>query len=235
MSAPQRPRILVIEDDADIRELVQDYLQRQGFRVDVGDGGAALDRFRSMIGEPDLIVLDIMLPGEDGLSLCRRIRASSRVPILMLTARSEDIDRIVGLEMGADDYLGKPFNPRELTARIRAILRRREPDPIARRRLAVGGILVDLEARSVVHAREGELALTSAEFDLLECFLTRPQRVLSREQLMDWTRGRRAAPLDRTIDVQVSRLRKKIEGRGETLIKTVRNAGYMLCAAVEER
>ena len=235
MSAPQRPRILVIEDDADIRELVQDYLQRQGFRVDVGDGGAALDRFRSMIGEPDLIVLDIMLPGEDGLSLCRRIRASSRVPILMLTARSEDVDRIVGLEMGADDYLGKPFNPRELTARIRAILRRREPDPIARRRLAVGGILVDLEARSVVHAREGVLALTSAEFDLLECFLTRPQRVLSREQLMDWTRGRRAAPLDRTIDVQVSRLRKKIEGCGETLIKTVRNAGYMLCAAVEER
>jgi two-component system OmpR family response regulator len=235
MSTPQRPRILVIEDDADIRELVQDYLQRQGFRVDVGDGGAALDRFRSMIGEPDLIVLDLMLPGEDGLSVCRRIRASSRVPILMLTARSDDVDRIVGLEMGADDYLGKPFNPRELAARIRAILRRREPDPIARRRIAVGDILVDLESRSAVHVREGEIALTSAEFDLLECFLTRPQRVLSREQLMDWTRGRRAEPLDRTIDVQVSRLRKKIEGGGEPLIKTVRNAGYMLCAAVEER
>jgi two-component system OmpR family response regulator len=235
MSTPQRPRILVIEDDADIRELVQDYLQRQGFRVDVGDGGAALDRFRSMIGEPDLIVLDLMLPGEDGLSVCRRIRASSRVPILMLTARSDDVDRIVGLEMGADDYLGKPFNPRELAARIRAILRRREPDPIARRRIAVGDILVDLVSRSAVHVREGEIALTSAEFDLLECFLTRPQRVLSREQLMDWTRGRRAEPLDRTIDVQVSRLRKKIEGGGEPLIKTVRNAGYMLCAAVKER
>jgi two-component system, OmpR family, response regulator len=235
MSTPQRPRILVIEDDADIRELVQDYLQRQGFRVDVGNGGVALDRFRSMIGEPDLIVLDIMLPGEDGLSLCRRIRASSRVPILMLTARSDDVDRIVGLEMGADDYLGKPFNPRELAARIRAILRRREPDPIARCRIAVGDILVDLESRSAVHAREGEIALTSAEFDLLECFLMRPQRVLSREQLMDWTRGRRAEPLDRTIDVQVSRLRKKIEGAGEPLIKTVRNAGYMLCAAIKER
>jgi two-component system, OmpR family, response regulator len=141
MSTPQRPRILVIEDDADIRELVQDYLQRQGFRVDVGDGGVALDRFRSIIGEPDLIVFDIMLPGEDGLSLCRRIRASSRVPILMLTARFDDVDRIVGLEMGADDYLGKPFNPRELAACIRAILRRREPDPIARRRIAVGDIL----------------------------------------------------------------------------------------------
>jgi len=111
MSAPLRPRILVIEDDAEIRSLVQDYLQRQGFRVDVGEGGAALDRFRSATGEPDLIVLDIMLPGEDGLSLCRRIRASSRVPILMLTARSDDVDRIVGLEMGAEDYLGKPFNP----------------------------------------------------------------------------------------------------------------------------
>ncbi len=235
MSAPLRPRILVIEDDAEIRSLVQDYLQRQGFRVDVGEGGAALDRFRSVTDEPDLIVLDIMLPGEDGLSLCRRIRASSRVPILMLTARSDDVDRIVGLEMGADDYLGKPFNPRELAARIRAILRRREPDPIARRRVAVGDILVDLEARSAVHAKGGELALTSGEFDLLECFLTWPQRVLSREQLMDWTRGRRAEPLDRTIDVQVSRLRKKIEGNGETLIKTVRNAGYILCAPVKER
>jgi two-component system, OmpR family, response regulator len=232
---PDRPRILVIEDDAEIRSLVEDYLQRQGFRVDVGDGGAALDRFRSMIGEPDLIVLDIMLPGEDGLSLCRRIRASSRVPILMLTARTEDVDRIVGLEMGADDYLGKPFNPRELVARIRAILRRREPDPIARRRVGVGEIIVDLEARSAMHATNGEIALTSAEFDLLECFVTRPQRVLSREQLMDWTRGRRADPLDRTIDVQVSRLRKKIELGDEPLIKTVRNAGYMLCITVVER
>lgn len=233
-NASDRARILVIEDDAEIRSLVQDYLQRQGFRVDVGDGGAALDRFRSVIGEPDLIVLDIMLPGEDGLSLCRRIRASSRVPILMLTARSEDIDRIVGLEMGADDYLGKPFNPRELAARIRAILRRREPEPEARRRLTVGGIVVDLDARSATHRENGELGLTSAEFDLLECFVTRPQRVLSREQLMDWTRGRRADPFDRTIDVQVSRLRKKIEAGGDILIKTVRNAGYMLCASVEE-
>jgi two-component system OmpR family response regulator len=137
--------------------------------------------------------------------------------------------------MGADDYLGKPFNPRELAARIRAILRRREPEPVVRKRLAVGDIVIDLEARSATHAKNGEIALTSAEFDLLECFVTRPQRVLSREQLMDWTRGRRADPLDRTIDVQVSRLRKKIEAGEETLIKTVRNAGYMLCAPVEER
>jgi two-component system OmpR family response regulator len=233
MTSP--PRILVIEDDPDIRSLLQNYLQRQGFRVEVGDGGSALDRFRSTFGDPDLIVLDLMLPGEDGLSLCRRVRAASRVPILMLTAKDEDIDRIVGLEMGADDYLGKPFNPRELAARIRAILRRREPEPIEGRKVTVGVLTVDLDARSAVHASDGELALTSAEFDLLECFVLRPNRVLSREQLMDWTRGRRADPLDRTIDVQVSRLRKKIESGDDVLIKTVRNAGYMLCLRAEER
>jgi two-component system OmpR family response regulator len=229
-----RPRILVIEDDPEIRHLVQDYLQRQGFRVDVGDGGAALDRFRSNYGEPDLIVLDVMMPGEDGLSICRRVRAASRVPVIMLTAKGEDIDRIVGLEMGADDYLPKPFNPRELVARIRAILRRAEPAPNEHRRFSVANLVVDLNARSV--SREGDVALdlTSAEFDLLECFVTRPARVLSREQLMDWTRGRRADALDRTIDVQVSRLRKKIEADGTELIKTIRNAGYSLVVPVKE-
>jgi two-component system OmpR family response regulator len=229
-----RARILLIEDDPEIRNLVRDYLKRQGFRVDVGDGAAALDRFRSTIGEPDLVVLDIMLPGEDGLSICRRLRAGSRVPILMLTAKGEDIDRIVGLEIGADDYMAKPFNPRELVARIRAILRRGEPPPVERRLLIVNeDMRVDLDARSVARAVGAAITLTSAEFDLLECFLTRPRRVLSREQLMDWTRGRQAEPLDRTIDVQVSRLRKKIEG-GTELIKTVRNAGYMLVATVRE-
>jgi two-component system, OmpR family, response regulator len=229
-----RPRILVIEDDPEIRDLVRDYLKRQGFRVDVGDGAAALDRFRATIGEPDLLVLDIMLPGEDGLSICRRLRASSHVPILMLTAKGEDIDRIVGLEMGGDDYMAKPFNPRELAARIRAILRRGEPPPVRQRRFLVNGdMLVDLDGRSAARAGGEAIVLTSAEFDLLECFLIRPQRVLSREQLMDWTRGRQVNPLDRTIDVQVSRLRKKIED-GSELIKTVRNAGYMLVATVRE-
>ena len=190
-----RPRILVIEDDSEIRHLVQDYLQRQGFRVDVGDGAAALDRFRATLGEPDLVVLDLMLPGEDGLSICRRLRAASRVPILMLTAKAEDIDRIIGLEMGADDYLAKPFNPRELVARIRAILRRTEAAPVEQRRLAVNGdLLVDLDARSIARTDGAAIALTSAEFDLLECFLVRPRRVLSREQLMDWTRGRQCRP-----------------------------------------
>lgn len=230
----ERPRILIIEDDPEIRELVHDYLARQGFRTEAGDGGAALDRFRATFGDPDLIVLDVMLPGEDGLSICRRVRAVSRVPILMLTAKGEDIDRIVGLEIGADDYMAKPFNPRELVARIRAILRRNEPQPVARRRLAMAGLTIDLDARSVTHHTQGPVELTSAEFDLLECFITRPGRVLSRDQLMDWTRGRRAEAFDRTIDVQVSRLRKKIETGGEPLIKTIRNSGYILSLPVEE-
>ncbi|MFA5898191.1 MAG: response regulator transcription factor [Hyphomicrobium sp.] len=230
----ERPSILLIEDDPEIRSLVKDYLIKQGFRAEVGDGGAALDRHLAVSGEPDLIVLDIMLPGEDGLSICRRLRASSRVPILLLTARGEEIDRIVGLEIGADDYLPKPFNPRELVARIRAILRRNEPLQLVKRRLKVGGILVDIKMRTVVDASNAVIELTGAEFDLLECFVTRPGRVLSREQLMDWTRGRRAETFDRTIDVQLSRLRKKIDVGGTPLFKTLRNAGYMLAAPVEE-
>jgi two-component system OmpR family response regulator len=229
-----RPHILVIEDDAEIRKLLRDYLVRQGFRTETGDGGAALDRFRSTFGDPDLIILDIMLPGEDGLSICRRVRAASRVPILMLTARGDDIDRIVGLEMGADDYLPKPFNPRELVARVRAILRRTEAPPLECRRFTVNeALMVDLDARHAALGEGAPLSLTGAEFALLECFLTRPNRVLSRDQLMDWTRGRQADPLDRTIDVQVSRLRKKIE-RDTELIKTVRGEGYIFTGAVRE-
>ena len=162
-----RSRILVIEDDPETRNLVQDFLQRQGLRVDVADGGAALDRFRTTLGEPDLVVLDIMLPGEDGLSICRQTESGSRVPILMLTAKGEDIDRIVGLEMGADDYLPKPFNPRELVARIRAILRRAEAPPIEKRLVVNGDLLVDLDARSIARMNGAEIVLISAEFDLL--------------------------------------------------------------------
>jgi two-component system OmpR family response regulator len=229
------PRILVVEDDPEIRSLLKDYLHRQGLRVDVADGGGTFDRLMAQYGEPDLVVLDIMLPGEDGFSICRRLRATSRVPVIMLTARGDDIDRIVGLEMGADDYLAKPFNPRELLARIRAVLRRMEqPLDQPRRRLAVGALIVDLDARTVWDAAGAEIELTSAEFELLSCFITRPGRVLSRDQLMDWTRGRRADALDRTIDVQLSRLRKKIEGNGAPLIKTVRSAGYILTVSVEE-
>lgn len=233
VSMSERPNILVIEDDPEIRSLVQGYLRKQGFRAEVGDGASALDRHLAVFGEPDLIVLDVMLPGEDGLSICRRLRAASRVPILMLTARGEDVDRIVGLELGADDYLPKPFNPRELVARIRAILRRNEPVPIAKRQFKIGDMTVDLDTRTVARG-EAVIDLTSAEFDLLECFVTRPGRVLSREQLMDWTRGRRADTFDRTIDVQISRLRKKVDIGETPLFKTLRNAGYMLSARVEE-
>ncbi len=230
----ERPHtILIVEDDPEIRALTRDYLERQGFRAEVAAGGAALDTRLAAGPEPDLLVLDLMLPGEDGLSICRRIRARSRLPVLILTARGEEVDRIVGLELGADDYMAKPFNPRELVARIRAILRRAEapPDKPARA-LMVGRFRVDLAARQVT-GPEGPVTLTGAEFDLLACFLARPGRVLSRERLMDWTRGREAGPYDRTIDVQVSRLRKKLEGEGEALIATVRSAGYVLRAPVQ--
>jgi two-component system OmpR family response regulator len=223
------PRIAIVEDDIEIRRLLTARLEREGFRVEGADGGAAFDRLVASRGYPDLMVLDIMLPGEDGFAICRRVRADSAVPIIMLTARGEDIDRIVGLELGADDYMAKPFNPRELVARIRAILRRMEPPPIACERYRVGGLEVDMGSRTVARAGGGPVALTSGEFDLFACFLSRPQRVLSREQLIEWTRGRDADPFDRTIDVQMSRLRRKLaEAGAEDLFKTVRNAGYVL-------
>ncbi len=229
-----KPKIVIVEDDREIRDLLKDYLLRNDFRVETCDGGPAYDRFCRVFGNPDLIVLDLMLPGEDGLSICRRVRSSSRVPIIILTAKGEEIDRIIGLELGADDYLAKPFNPRELLARIKAILRRCEPPPVERKRLQVLDLVVDLDARSVESMSLGPIELTSGEFDLFACLLSHPGRVLSRDQLMDWTRGRRPESFDRTIDVQLSRLRKKIETDGQTLIKTVRNAGYVLSQPVKE-
>jgi two-component system OmpR family response regulator len=229
--------ILFVEDDRDIRTLLADFLTREGFAVEVAEDGAAVDRALALM-KPDVVILDIMLPGEDGLSICRRLRGRSAVPIIMLTARNDDIDRIVGLELGADDYLGKPFNPRELLARIRAILRRTErptPNEAARRRLSFVGFVVDLDARSV-DAKDGtRVPLTSAEFDLLACFVERPRRVLTRDQLLDWTRGRSADPFDRTIDVTVSRLRKKLEradSAAAAVVTTVRNGGYLFSAEV---
>ena len=234
-------RIYIVEDDSEIRDLLSDYLARQGYRVEAVENAAGLDRLSERAGSPDLLILDWMLPGEDGLAICRRLRAAGAVPIIMLTAKDEEIDRVLGLEMGADDYVQKPFGPRELLARIRAVLRRSGPverAPARTKRLAVAGLVVDLQARSVSHAADGaELSLTSAEFELLKCFVEQPQRVLSRDQLLDWTRGRVADVFDRSIDVQVSRLRRKLEpdetGPGH-LIKTVRNAGYILAAPVRE-
>jgi two-component system, OmpR family, response regulator len=234
--------IAVVEDDPDIRALLAGYLEGEGFRVVALDGGASLDRLLGNGSSPDLIVLDWMLPGEDGLSICRRLRDANGPPVVMLTAKDEDIDRVLGLEMGADDYVSKPFNPRVLLARIRAVLRRASGSaaPPAERgaeMLSVADLVVNLAARRVtVGDTAAEIPLTSAEYDLLHCFVTRPQRVLSRDQLLDWTRGRTADAFDRTIDVQVSRLRHRLDAAGSqasSLLKTVRNAGYILAAPVK--
>jgi two-component system, OmpR family, response regulator len=230
--------ILVVEDDRDIRILLADFLKREGFSVEVAEDSVAADRALGRM-KPDLVILDLMLPGEDGLSICRRLRARAATPILMLTAKNDDVDRIVGLELGADDYLGKPFNPRELLARIRAVLRRVEASaagsPTRRRRF--GSFVVDLDARSIETTYGTCISLTSSEFDLLACFVERPRRVLSRDQLLDWTRGRSAEPFDRTIDVTVSRLRKKLETADPTapaLVTTVRNGGYLFAGDVKD-
>ncbi|WP_342110081.1 response regulator transcription factor [Methylobacterium sp. SI9] len=232
--------IAIVEDDPEIRALLAGYLEGEGLRVVAVDGGASLDRALAAGPEPDLIVLDWMLPGEDGLSICRRLRAAGGPPIVMLTAKDEDIDRVLGLEMGADDYVSKPFNPRVLLARIRAVLRRTGAAPAAEagpKVLSVADLAINLAARTVTTGEPAvEIPLTSAEYDLLHCFVTRPQRVLSRDQLLDWTRGRTADAFDRTIDVQVSRLRHRLDAAGSAtagLIKTVRNAGYILAAPVK--
>lgn len=228
--------LLIVDDDPGLRELLADYLTRNGFRVTgVADGRgfwAALEQ-----GPVDLVILDLMLPGDDGLVLCRNLRARSPIPIIMLTARGDDTDRIVGLEMGADDYLPKPFNPRELLARINSILRRARSapaEPGETRRFHFAGWTLDVDARQLV-APDGVLSpLGSSEYRLLRVFLEHPQRVLNRDQLLDWTQGREAAPFDRSIDVQVSRLRRRLrdDPREAALIKTVRNEGYLLAAPV---
>lgn len=226
------PHILVVDDDREIRDLLARFLRRHGFRVTAAADGREM--FEALAtGRIQLIVLDLMLPGEDGLSLCRRVRGASDVPIVMLTALGEDTDRIVGLEMGADDYLAKPFNPRELLARVRAVLRRAQSrsEPVQTgRQIAFSGWMLDAGTRGVTAPDGTPVALTAGEFDLLLALAERPGRVLSRDQLLDLTRGREAGPFDRSIDVQVSRLRRKLgEHHMEPeLIKTVRGGGYML-------
>lgn len=234
MSAPIAT-ILIVEDDPDIRTLVADLLRREGFAVEAAESAAEMDSVLARL-RPDLFILDLMLPGEDGLSVCRRIRAGDGAPILMLTAKSDEIDRVVGLEMGADDYLAKPFGPRELLARVRALLRRSAMSTLTQpaRRFAFDSFVIDLDARTLVAGEGGELALTSAEFDLLACFVQRPRRVLTRDQILDFTRGRSADPFDRTVDMLVSRLRRKLEAvRPQAdFIRTVRNGGYLFTLAV---
>jgi two-component system OmpR family response regulator len=230
------PHILIVDDDRDIRGLLADYLARHGCRVETAADGeamfAALTRWRI-----DLIVLDLMLPGEDGLSLCRRLRTASDVPVIMLTAIGDQTDRVVGLELGADDYVPKPCYPRELLARIRAVLRRRAaaaPTGNATR-LRFDGYLLEPATRSLTAPDGTPVVLTAGEFDLLRVFAERPQQVLNRDQLLDLTRGREAGPFDRSIDSQVSRLRRKLgdDAAEPRLIKTVRNGGYLFTPLVE--
>ena len=238
MSTPSAA-ILIVEDDLEISRLVADFMRREGFEVACATDSKAMDAILQRM-RPDIVILDLMLPGEDGLSICRRLRADDSIPILMLTAKSDEIDRVVGLEMGADDYLAKPFGPRELLARVRAILRRVQ-GTTARpfvRRFSFDRFVIDLDARSVEIAEPDAAAmqLTSAEFDLLGCFVQRPRRVLTRDQILDWTRGRAAEPFDRTVDMLISRLRKKLDtaSPGSNLITTVRNGGYLFTAAVKQ-
>jgi two-component system OmpR family response regulator len=233
-----QPLVLVVDDDREIRTLLSEYLADSGFRTAEAADGAAM--WKALDAAPvDLIVLDLMLPGEDGLQLCRTLRAKSNLPVIMLTARGQPIDRIVGLEMGADDYLAKPFEPRELLARIRSVLRRSESlppkhEPSAVTRLHFAGWALDLTARHLVNAQGIVVVLSGAEFRLLKVFLEHPKRVLSRDQLLNLTQGRDADPFERSIDLLVSRVRQKLDedARVPKLIKTVRNEGYVLSAEV---
>lgn len=206
-----RSRLLVVDDDRETRDLLSIYLGDQGFDVSTVGDGKAMDDWLAR-NTPDLIVLDLMLPGEDGLSIARRLRSDFRLPVVMISARGEEVDRIVGLEVGADDYLPKPFNPRELLARIRAVLRRNWPDPAAEGgpKFEFGPFCLDEKER--VLYRDGEqVGLSRAEFDLLQVFVRRPHRVLSRDFIMDCLSGHDRDPFDRSIDVRVTRLRHKIE------------------------
>ncbi len=240
----RQDHILIVDDDRDIRTLLADYLEKQALRCTTAADGremkAALDKHRI-----DLIVLDIMMPGEDGLTLCRNLRASdthANTPILMLTARGEDMDRIIGLEMGADDYLPKPFVPRELYARIRAILRRTRAlppnletaPPGHARELYFARWRLDAVNRHLIDASGTVVSLSGAEYRLLGVFLAHPQRILSRDQLMELTQGREADVFDRSIDLLVSRLRQRLadNAREPAIIKTVRNEGYVLACEV---
>jgi two-component system OmpR family response regulator len=231
--------ILIVDDDAETRSLLREYLQKQGYRVTAAADGKALRRALDT-ARPDLIVLDLMLSGEDGLALCRDLRVRSNLPIIMLTARGEETDRIVGLEMGADDYLAKPANPRELLARIKSVLRRARSlpenlEPEAVRSFRFAGWTLDIDTRNLTAPDGVVVPLSGTEFKLLRVFLAHPNRVLSRDQLIELMISRDAGPFDRAIDVQVSRLRQRLrdDAREPRIIKTVRSEGYVLAAGVE--
>lgn len=241
MNAPaseQRAHILIVDDDREIRDLLARFLSKHGYRVTVVADGKEMRRALSD-WSIDLIVLDLMLPGEDGLTLCRNLRVKSQTPVIMLTMMGEETDRIIGLEMGADDYLPKPFNPRELLARMKAVLRRASCTPAnqvatGRKLLSFSGWKLYISRRHLQSPHGLLVDLSAGEFDLLVAFVEHPQRVLSRDQLLDFTHGRAETPFDRSIDMQVSRLRHKMETdpKDPELIKTVRGGGYIFTARV---
>lgn len=228
--------ILIVDDDAEIRRLAGKFLREHGHKVTTAQDAREM-REAMKAGPVDLIILDIMLPGTSGLDLCRDIRRTSNVPIIMLTARGSDVDRIVGLELGADDYLSKPFNPRELLARIHAVLRRMRPSDgtvSGGTLLTFAGWTLDTRRRELTNPATVVVDLSTGEYDLLLTFLEHPQRVLTRDQLMDAAKNRTATGFDRAIDIQVSRLRKKLESHGgPEMVKTVRGAGYFFVPEVE--
>ncbi|MEZ5447203.1 MAG: response regulator [Gammaproteobacteria bacterium] len=231
-------QILIVDDDREIRTLLAEYLDGNGFRTLTAADGAAMRRSLET-ARVDLVVLDLTLPGEDGLTLCRDLRAQSNLPVIMLTARGSPVDRILGLEMGADDYIAKPFEPRELLARIRSVLRRTRALPPnleapEAKRMRFGGWTLELDTRQLVSPDAVVVALSGAEFRLLKVFLDHPNRVLSRDQLLNLTRGREAEPFDRSVDLLVSRVRQKLDedARSPRIIKTVRSEGYVLSLPV---
>jgi len=236
---PHTPHILVVDDHRDIRDAVARFLQKNGMRASTATDAADMDE-KLAVGRFDLIVLDVMMPGEDGLSACRRLSSAGSAPIIMLTALGDDTDRIIGLEVGADDYLPKPFNPRELLARIKAVLRRSNQAQTLAGQLSGAMVrfahwTLNVDQRILKPDTGPEEKLSSSEFRLLVALLERPRIVLSREELLDLTAGRSAGPFDRTIDNQVSRLRRKIESDPlrPKIITTVRNGGYSLATDVD--
>ncbi|MGI9301690.1 MAG: response regulator [Gammaproteobacteria bacterium] len=227
-------RILVVDDDPDVRWMVQTYLEKHGMQVQAADGG---EQMRALLEDNDfdLVVLDITMPGEDGLTLARHLRANRDIGIVMLTAASEVVDRVVGLEMGADDYMTKPFEPRELLARIKSVLRRLTaarpagPKPAKENQVRFGEHILDLESHRLFDSDDNEVSITSMEFDLLQAFAENPDKVLNRDQLLNLAHHRDWDPFDRSIDIRIARLRRKIEPDPSKpqIIKTVRGAGYI--------
>ena len=235
----KQDHVLVVDDDAEVRGLLRDYLQKQGYRVTAAADGKGM-RAAFETGRPDFVILDLMLPGDDGLTLCRDLRARSNVPIIMVTARGDETDRIVGLELGADDYLPKPFSPRELLARIKSVLRRTRAlpenlEPEKAKAFSFAGWSLDVASRNLTSPEGIVVALSGTEFRLLRVFLAYPNRVMTRDQLIEAMESRDAGPFDRAIDVQVSRLRHRLQddAREPQIIKTVRSQGYVLAAQVQ--